>query len=59
MAVKAIADGKNDQAIAAIERATGKINILLARKPSTARLPVNTAVEIVDHAPGSGCHSGN
>ena len=51
MAVKAIADGKNAQAIAAIERATGKINILLARKPSTAMLPVNTAVEIVDHAP--------
>ena len=51
MAVKAIAGGRNDQAIAAIERATGKINILLARKPSTALLPVNTAVEIVDHAP--------
>ena len=50
-AVKAIADGKNDQAIAAIERATGKINILLARKPSTAMLPVDTAVEIVDPAP--------
>jgi hypothetical protein len=50
-AVKAIADGKNDEAISAIERATGKIAILIARKPATALVPVDVGVEIIDSAP--------
>ena len=33
-AIKAIADNKTDEALAAIERATGKINVLLARNPA-------------------------
>jgi hypothetical protein len=44
-AVKAIAEGKNDQAIAAIERAAGKINLLVARNPSTALLPDKNAAQ--------------
>lgn len=50
-AVKAIADGKSDQALAAIERATGKINVLTARKPSAALIPVKSEVAIIDLAP--------
>ena len=50
-AVKAISDGKSDQALGAIERATGKINILTARKPSAALIPVSVKVEIIDLAP--------
>jgi hypothetical protein len=50
-AISAIAANKNDEALAAIERATGKINILLVRKPSTAILPVDVEVEVIDVAP--------
>lgn len=50
-AVAAIAGNKNDEAIAAIERATGKINILLARNPTTALIPVVSEVEVIDAAP--------
>ena len=50
-AIKAIADNKVDEALAAIERATGKINLLLARNPATALVPVSFEVEIVDAAP--------
>jgi hypothetical protein len=50
-AVKAIADGNTDQALAAIERATGKINILTARNPAAALIPVKVEVVIVDLAP--------
>lgn len=50
-AVKAISDGKSDHALAAIERATGKINILTARKPSAALIPVKVEVAIIDLAP--------
>ncbi|MDP9088258.1 MAG: YfdX family protein [Pseudomonadota bacterium] len=50
-AVKAISDGKVDPALAAIERATGKINILTARKPSAALIPVSVEVAIIDLAP--------
>src|SRR6202035_1385858 len=50
-AIKAIAEGKNDQAIAAIERATGKINVLVARNPSTALIPVEVEVTVIDAAP--------
>jgi hypothetical protein len=50
-ALKAIADGKKDDALAAIERATGKINVLTARSPATALLPVSAEVDIIDTAP--------
>ena len=50
-ALKAIAEGNKDQALAAIERATGKINVLVARKPSTGLLPVDAQVTVIDAAP--------
>ena len=50
-AAKAIAANNPDQALAAIERATGKINILLTRNPATALIPVAVEVEVIDAAP--------
>jgi hypothetical protein len=50
-AVKAIAANKTDEALKAIERATGKISILLARNPSAALIPVAYSVEVIDAAP--------
>ncbi|MEA2735770.1 MAG: hypothetical protein QOE14_2221 [Humisphaera sp.] len=50
-AVKALADGKKNEALAALERATGKINILTARNPQTALLPIDAEVEVIDTAP--------
>jgi hypothetical protein len=50
-ALNAISLNKKDEAIAAIERAIGKINILLARNPNNALIPVNFAVDIIDTAP--------
>jgi hypothetical protein len=50
-AVKAIADGNHNEAIAAIERATGKINTLLARYPGAALIPVSAEVDVIDLAP--------
>jgi hypothetical protein len=50
-AVKAIEAGRNDQALAAIERATGKINVLVARNPATALIPAAAQVDVIDTAP--------
>jgi hypothetical protein len=50
-AIDAIASGDKDKAMSAIEDATGKINILLARNPTTALLPVDVTVEVIDVAP--------
>src|SRR6202030_2676562 len=50
-AIDAIASDKSSQALEAIERATGKINVLLARNPATALIPVSVQVEIIDAAP--------
>jgi hypothetical protein len=50
-ALKAIEQDKPDEALAAIERATGKINVLLARNPATALIPVREEVEVIDGAP--------
>jgi hypothetical protein len=50
-AIAAIADGKTDDALAAIERATGKIDVLVSRNPATALLPVAFQVVVVDAAP--------
>ena len=50
-AIRAIADGERDEALAAIERATGKINILTARDPAAGLIPVGVEVEVIDTAP--------
>jgi ribosomal protein S20 len=50
-AIDAIASNKADVALHAIEQATGKINVLLARNPATALIPVSVQVEIIDAAP--------
>jgi len=39
------------RALAAIERATGKVNVLLARNPSAALIPVDATVQVIDLAP--------
>lgn len=51
---KAIADiaaNNTSAALAAIEHAIGKINVLTARNPSTALIPVALEVDIIDTAP--------
>jgi hypothetical protein len=50
-AIKSIAENKKDEALASIERATGKINILLARNPASALIPVNAEVVVIATAP--------
>lgn len=50
-ALNAIAEERIDEALAAIEQATGKIDILLSRNPSTALIPVDVQVELIDTAP--------
>jgi hypothetical protein len=50
-AIDAIASNDKNKALSAIEDATGKINILLARNPATALIPVNVVVEVIDAAP--------
>jgi hypothetical protein len=50
-AIKSIAANKKDEALASIERATGKINILLARNPASALIPVSADVVVIDTAP--------
>jgi len=50
-ALKAIEENKIDEARSAIERATGKIDILLARNQAAALVPVRAEVVIIDAAP--------
>jgi hypothetical protein len=50
-AIKAIADNKIKEALATIERATGKIDVLVARSPAKSLVPVNLAVEAIELAP--------
>jgi hypothetical protein len=50
-AIKSIAENKKDDALASIERATGKINILIARNPASALIPVSVEVVVIDTAP--------
>jgi YfdX protein len=50
-ALAAIAANQPSEALSAIERATGKVNVLLARNPAAAIIPVSYEVEIVDTAP--------
>jgi hypothetical protein len=50
-AIDAIRSNHNDQAIQKIEQANGKINVLLARNPATALIPVSAEVRVIDTAP--------
>ena len=50
-AVKDIAANKKNDALSDIEKATGKINILTARNPATALIPVSAEVVVIDTAP--------
>lgn len=50
-AIQAIAANRTSEAVESIERATGKVNILLARNPAAALIPVSVGVEVIDTAP--------
>jgi hypothetical protein len=50
-AVKDIAASKKDAALSDIEKATGKINILLARNSASALIPVSAEVAVIDTSP--------
>ena len=50
-AVDAIAANKIEEAMQAIERATGKVGILLARNPAEALVPVDLEAKVIDTAP--------
>jgi hypothetical protein len=50
-AISAISANKTSEALTAIEQANGKINILLARNPSSALIPVSVEVDVIDNAP--------
>src|ERR1700684_2793098 len=50
-AINAISQNKKSDALAAIEAATGKIDILLARNAKAALIPVASEVEVIDAAP--------
>lgn len=47
-ALKALEDKKSDEALKALERATGKLNILLARDPHLALAPIDVTVATYD-----------
>jgi hypothetical protein len=50
-AVHALSRSKADAALEAIERATGKIDIVLARNPEAALVPIDLEVLIIDNVP--------
>jgi hypothetical protein len=50
-AIKAISASNTSEAMAAIERATGKLNVLLARHPEKGLIPVSEEVIVIDNAP--------
>jgi hypothetical protein len=50
-AVSAITADRRQDAVDAMERATGKINLVLARNPQTALIPVDVEVIVFDTAP--------
>jgi hypothetical protein len=54
MALTAIQANKKTESLAALERATGKINILLARNAKSALIPVDAEVVVIDTAPQDG-----
>ena len=49
-AIKALADKKNDEAIAAIERAVGKLEVTLTHNPDLALVPVDVKTTVLDTA---------
>lgn len=49
-AISHLKEGKEKEALATIEYATGKINILLARRPENALLPIASQVILIDAA---------
>lgn len=50
-AITAIEQGKTQDALQALERATGKLDILLARYPDLALVPLSIQVTVIDLAP--------
>jgi hypothetical protein len=50
-AINAIDQGNTQEALQALERATGKLDILLARYPELALVSVSTQITIIDLAP--------
>ena len=50
-AIKAISHNNKKDALAAIEAATGKVDILLARNAKAALIPVASEVQVIDAAP--------
>jgi YfdX protein len=50
-AIDSIAAGKTADALKGIEEATGKVNIVLARNPELALIPVSVETLIIDTAP--------
>ncbi|ARV62983.1 hypothetical protein BZZ01_11785 [Nostocales cyanobacterium HT-58-2] len=50
-AIAAIENDKTEEALQALERVTGKLDIILARKPQLALVPINSSVEIVHLVP--------
>jgi hypothetical protein len=50
-AIDAISANKTDEALAALEQASGKINVLLGRNPAKALIPVSAEVTVIDAAP--------
>jgi hypothetical protein len=50
-AIDAISANKTDEALADIEQATGKVNVLLGRNPAKALIPVSVEVDVIDAAP--------
>jgi hypothetical protein len=50
-AAEALSKGNTTTALAALERATGKLDLLLARNPSTALLPVRVDTLVIEGAP--------
>ncbi len=50
-AVRALAANQTTESLAAIERASGKLDVVLARNPDTALVPVDVEVVVIDLAP--------
>lgn len=50
-AIAAIDSGKSQEALQALERATGKLDILLARNPKLAFIPLSSTIQVIDVAP--------
>ena len=47
-ALKALDDGKKEEAVSALERATGKLELILARDPKLALAPTNVSVTTIE-----------